>query len=134
MDTLTDKVPDIEEEIKKEEEVEDLSQVDMGLDGEGYVNIMAQERWQVVQSYQRLYVRGLAVNASIRINANAGNTEGVKRFENDAKELDLQIAHCKRGVKAIDKECSKAKGRMQEMIEEAQRRPPACPRCGQVLR
>uniref|UniRef100_A0A6M3JVZ8 Uncharacterized protein n=1 Tax=viral metagenome TaxID=1070528 RepID=A0A6M3JVZ8_9ZZZZ len=114
-----EKTPDVEKEVKKQTEVEDLSSVDIGLDNTAQVEIYAKERFNCAVGYQTLYVRASAVRASVRANKAVGNPEAAEHFGKQLAELERDISHCLRGIKEIDFLCPEAKKRMQEMAKTA---------------
>jgi DNA repair ATPase RecN len=113
----TPEIPDVEKEVKNLEELEDLSDVEVGLENIDALAIAASERYQCAISYQRLKMRADTVTASVKANKSVGNTEAVKKFEEQLKEITEQMMHCLRGIKVIDGQFPRAKKEMQKVAE-----------------
>lgn len=108
---------DTEEEVQRLEEVEDLSDVDVGLSDSSISQIVAKERFDLACYHQLLKTRQANTRASINANQAVGNNEGAKQYENLLKNVDLELAHCLRSIKTIDREYPQAKGEMQRQFQ-----------------
>jgi len=113
-----DNLEEVEKEVKAQPEVEDLTEadVDIGLPDADVLALVARERYNIAVAFTQLKVRKSTVSASIAANRGTGNTDGIKKFEEQEKLLALDLAHCLRGIKEIDKTYKGAKKRMQDMI------------------
>lgn len=109
---------EVEQAVEEQPVVEDLTEadVDVGLPKSEILALVARERYNVAIAFTQLKVRKSAVTASIAANRGTGNTDGVKKFEEQDRVLALDLQHCLRGIKEIDKTYKGAKQRMQEMI------------------
>jgi len=118
-DKQEDGLKGVEEEVMKQPEVEDLTEadVDIGLPESDILALVARERYNIAVAFTQLKVRKSAVSASIAANRGTGNTDGVKKFEEQDKLLAMDLQHCLRGIKEIDKSYRGAKKRMQDMIK-----------------
>ena len=113
-------MPDLEIEkleklVETVPEVEDLSDVDLGLPDEAVLVVAARERLSMAQSYQILSVRLAAVSASVRANESVGNKDAAKNFQAQEATLERDMKHCLRGIKTIDRMYPAAKARMQAL-------------------
>lgn len=108
---------DIEKAAQEQPAVEDLTGIDLGLDDKAIMDISARERLNCATSYQILSVRASTVRASVVANKAVGNTQAQETFQKQLADLERDMAHCLRGIKVIDKECPKAKARMQELAK-----------------
>lgn len=117
---LAKDIPEIEER---------LDDVDMGLLDEASVQVAAGQRYTVVVQYQQLYNKSSVLRLNISANLGVGNKEVAKRYEEEVKITDTDMAFLRRFVKFIDKSHPGAKARMDELSK----RPPACPKCGSPI-
>lgn len=107
---------ELEKAVEEVKEVENLDDVDIGLPDSDIINIVANERFQVASAHQLLKVRLSTVQASVVANNSVGNTKEAEKFKTQEQEISIQMKHCLRGIKTIDREYPKAKARMLEMI------------------
>ena len=117
--TPEENLEEVEKAVEEQPEVKDLTEadVDIGLPPADILALVARERYNIAVAFTQLKVRKSAVSASIAANRGTGNTDGVKKFEEQEKALSMDLQHCLRGIKAIDKEYTGARKRMQEMIK-----------------
>ena len=109
---------DVNEAAEAQPEIEDLSDVDVGLLEADILNIVADERAKLAIQYERLRTILGNVKASISANKSVGgNEEAIKLFEKQESLISLDIQHCLRSIKGIDKKHNGVKERMQEMLE-----------------
>ena len=123
-------IKDIEKELAANlPEMESLDDVDMGLSGDAAVTLAAGQRYQVVVQYQQLYNKVSVLRLSIAANKGVGNTDAVKKYEDEVALTEKDMAYMKRFVKFIDKTHPGAKAKMDELSK----RPPSCPKCGNPI-
>lgn len=117
-DPTPDAPPDVEEAVEEHKEPEeDLSDVDIGLDDEAQLFIVAQTRFGYAVSYQRLAIQGKNIRASVTANESVGNPKGAEEYKTKLQAVELELKHLLRSIKQIDKDYPKAKARMQKMVE-----------------
>ncbi len=111
------KTADVEAEAKKVEEVEDLGDVDLGLSPASILNIVANERGNVVVAAQQLSIRIQTARLSARANEAVGAKEYSDKYKKQADDMEVDYKHCLRGIKNLDKQFPEAKARMQELMK-----------------
>ncbi len=108
----------METAVREQTEPEDLSDVELCIPDQTRDNIAAQERINVAQNYTILSLRAVTTRASVAANKGVGNTDAVSKFEGQLKEIEVQIAHCLRSIKAIDREYPRAKKMVMDISEQ----------------
>ena len=110
---------EVEKAVEKQEDIESLKDVDLGLLEIDTLEIAASERFSLAVSYQRLSIRASTSAATAKAMKNVGNTSQEEKFKKEVEELEIQKAHCLRGIKEIDSKHSGAKKRMQQIANAA---------------
>lgn len=108
---------DVEKEAKEVEEVEELGDVELGLSDKYLLDIIAQERLNIVVAAKRLSVRIQTGRLSARANESVGAKEYAEKYKKQADEMEVDFKHCLRGLKDLDKRYPGALARMQELIK-----------------
>ena len=93
----------MEKAVENLPEVEDLSDVDIGLPEDDMLNLAARERAQLATDYGQLNIRLRNARMSLSANEAVANGEGIKKFKAQADDLASIVMHCLRGIKEIDK-------------------------------
>jgi hypothetical protein len=118
---MEEKQPDVEKDVaeqsKKDEAIEDLNNIDLGLTGKDELDIAARERYQIAVAYKQLFIRRDTVKLSVKANEAVGNSREAENFRQQVAGMDAQMSHCLRGIREIDRQYPKAKERMQALIK-----------------
>lgn len=108
---------DVEQKVAEHQEEESLDDVDVGLPVKTVVDIYARERLNFAQTYQLLSVRFTTAEGSEAANKGVGNKKEAEKYRDQAQAIAIDMKHCLRSIKQIDKMCPAAKIKMQEMLK-----------------
>lgn len=114
--------PDVErdvEDLPEAEELEELTNEELGLDDEYVLTLVASQRFNLARTYQanRLALQNL--EASVTANKAVGNEKSVKEFEDRIAKAKPDVMHILRSIKAIDKAYPGAKAEMRKQVAKA---------------
>jgi len=114
-------VPDVENAVEEHVDPEDLGDVDIGLDGTYVLTLVASQRFQLARNYQANALALQHLRLSVTANKAVGNERSTRDYEKRIEDLEPEVKHILRSIKAIDKEYPKAKAEMQKQVEKANR-------------
>jgi hypothetical protein len=109
---------DVEEAVEKLAEVEDLSDVDVGLDKLALSGIASQERMTLAIAWQRLTIQASNLRMSATANESVGNTQARDKFQKQLQDVETNLKHVLRSIKNIDREYPMAKELMQQQVTQ----------------
>lgn len=102
------------EEIGDPELSEENAPVELGINPEQALAIVAQERWQMATSALRLQERLRAMSATVAVNKAAASPD-LKQWEEKERQLGADLKHVMRAIRLIDKQYPRALAKMQEL-------------------
>ena len=121
---MEDKTADkaAEELASAEAEMDELNNVEIGLESDAIVSMAAKKRFEYAQAYQMLQIDHRAAEASASINERMKNTQARDNFYQRANTMATEMKHCLKAILMIDKQYPEAKAVMLAMVK-AQQKP-----------
>ncbi len=105
-----------EAQAEAEAELKELESVEIGLDNEAIMQIAAKKRFDFAQYYTSLKMDLGLAKASAKANESLNNKQAADQLFQKLPLITVEMQHCLRSIRQIDKEFPSALERMKKLV------------------